>query len=615
MHTLGARLSRERCCYFAPLYAMVQRRPFRIGTSYDTLDAAPEHAMCSEAALHAFLIAPMLQHSVGIILSGLRGVQTRASAFDRDWGRPLRLASGESLHVRVLPKGTMGMAVPEGECRIVAFRRVPKKEAAAAAGAARPTTGLLVLHTPRAMDQSNPCLSNALPQQLLTPTLFGCKAEPGALAAGPTGPDGRAWVPATMCSIKGSTHAPDALCIRPDTASIAIAAYTCGMHIPAQTSQTVCWMTPSGYSSCMQRQTAALSLHAGAEAASRAVQSGLVVLDMLSACGILALACNPALRSALPDALHCPFGISFALALSSRVATHASCFSLPPAGTHDESANNNVCTSFESRWQASVNEKCRAIDAAIKFGLDYVRLDDGVHEAAAADRTVLRVTHNLVFWQYTGQQLNSQLTQEPLTSPRLHTASPTDTRFGPAELVTDALSSMLHSAAERQLSHRRVNMPYTVHDKLASQSMMRAHFNAIQDEVETWIRTGTYQGKRAQRPLHAEAAHDATSPAQPHASPHVQDYMDDCALHDAVMLMEACASHGPVGAGSAVALECYVVCAEACEQCCECNRSLDVVQSVMYRAAGTRQAGAKSGSCSQCLAAASAAAAQRPPPQ
>ena len=254
-----------------------------------------------------------------------------------------------------------------------------------------------------------------------------------------------------------------------------------------------------------------------------AAAHGMMVCDMLTCEGIVAMLGTPVLDGAWPDVLHMPGGFPLTIAFAIRIACYPQRYGLPPASTADRWANDQIVSLFESNWAALPPETVGAAKGLYAIDLVIARVEHAVEQA----RKVLRSSkgpskdaeamprNHLAFWQRAGQRCAVEL----------FGASCVDYEWGrgvlgPCHKLEDPASEARRRVLRRTLEPEDIKsndaaLPFG-HVDAHLKKMTLLH---VINSVEHWLRSGQYgrvdvsRERRQATPPAAAPAADAAADA------------------------------------------------------------------------------------------------------
>jgi hypothetical protein len=228
-----------------------------------------------------------------------------------------------------------------------------------------------------------------------------------------------------------------------------------------------------------------------------AMHSAYCAMDMLTCEGLLSILSHQFSDGALPDMLHLPLGFPLLITFAVRVACFPERYKLAPPTTADLYGVREVTSLFESNWlhlnatdgaDGSDDVHLYAIDAVIKSAYK-----DALNAACAAGARTA-VVDNLCLWRRAGQRCISaafgaqlqdyfppeipygrvEALQCPLMEARVRTMKNSVAATDAANVVGDSAASLMLAA---------------VKDKKHTLMLLMS-------SVEGWLRNGTYAGNQ-----------------------------------------------------------------------------------------------------------------------
>ena len=467
-----------------------------VGEMYSTLDEAPDWAVASAQKLREFAFPQ--PEAVGFVLSGPLTHQGESGY----WGRETRLDTGERVQMRFHPRGTEGKPLEEGETRLLAFRRC--------AADMQTIVGFAVLFLPQDVQNLEDFRDSAYGHtlgcralQVVLPALLGdhyphCERPVQMLNVNPSGYHTiRSYVYSVSRDVTIRKHnmvvKDTKITVAPGLGYLVVAGNMAGIKLPDPLQRSHVSVSPSEFHSSIGMLQSLLLKRIGKESAFKYTCSAFSILEALSAEGLLAMRAHPFFKGAKPESMDNPLGVSLLIAVASRIAVFHYHFGLRAPTTTDVHANHHIGMMFNSRWTAIGHREFRAIDVMIHRSHE-AALRRCEEEGGEHIRTL--IDDNLVLMQRAGQRTNTRLMSEGVGDARRRGPGAKETRFGCADLVDDCISDAKYEYFQRKevgqpLSEPPVNTLIT-----ASRGDMRVELYRVQDEVEAWLRDGTYNGVR-----------------------------------------------------------------------------------------------------------------------
>jgi hypothetical protein len=467
-----------------------------VGDLYSTLDEAPDWAVASPQKLREFAFPQ--PEAVGFVLSGGLGHQGECGY----WGRETRLDTGERVQMRFHPKGSEGKRLEEGETRLLAFRRC--------AADMQTIVGFAVLFLPRDVENLEDFRDSAYGHtlgcralQVVLPALISkhdanCERPVQMLNVSPSGYHTiRSYVYSVARDITIKKHKmvvkDTKITVAPGLGYLVVAGQMAGIDIPDPLQRSHVSASPSEFHSSIGMLQSILLKRIGKESAFKHTCSAFSILEALSAEGLLAMRAHPFFKGAKPESMHSPLGVSLLIAVASRIAMFHSHFGLRAPTKTDVHANHQIGMMFNSRWTPIGDREFRAIDVVIHRSHE-AALRRCEEESGEHLRTLL--DDNLVLMQRAGQRTNTRLMSEDAGDARRKGQEAKETRFGRADLVEDCISDAKYEYFQRKEVGQPLAEPPVNTLIAASRSDMRVELYRVQDEVELWLREGTYDGVR-----------------------------------------------------------------------------------------------------------------------
>lgn len=580
---------------------------------YDTLDQAPEEASLDAQKMHKLLVEPLVTNAVGFVLTGAGEM---AGAQEGYWGRSMRLETGERLQIRIFPRDTIGKPLVVGQPRMLSFRRTSANT--------RVAVGIVVLWIPNA---SKEILSQDVPQlcsaktigcrgvQVIVPSLFHKHTTNREVVGqvAPTDEHGYHAIRASTFTITSVTRkkvargAPPAgditISVSPGFSYLLLAGHMCGLDVENSACRTTMPIGDREHLSRTATVQSTMMRSAGETALAANVTSALTLLDLLSAEGIIGILCNSIFAGALPEMFRNPLGVVFTVVMASRIACFPNNFGLQNCTPNDAHANREMCTHFNSRWTRVTKSECRAIDVAIKAGLDSamsrIKQEGGTEDGERALKQC--IDDNLALWQRVGQRLNTRLMSEPLNSVRRMGNHAFNTPLGRADVAEDSISDAKYAYFEKTgLGMAPAEIPVE-RIEMASRSDAYATFCCMQDRVETVLRTGMDGHKRISPKNvnvgrfggYQQASVPKKKPSEGYTTDHSSssddddvDYLNDFALNNSAMESGAGAAAIAIVHGSGVfhqvGLSCFLVGKSSHQKCADCGVKVELVQNTVF---------------------------------
>ena len=279
--------------------------------------------------------------------------------------------------------------------------------------------------------------------------------------------------------------------VAPGLGYLVAAGQMAGVGIPDPLQRSHVPATPHEFHGSIAALQGKLIAQIGEDAAKRHACSAFSVLETLSAEGVLAMRAHPFFKGAKPKSMHAPLGVSLLIAVASRIAVFHSHFGLRAPTTRDAHANHQIGMAFNSRWTSIGSREFRAIDVMI-----HRSYDEALRRCKQADGEHLRslLDDNLVLLQRSGQRTNTRMASEEMGAARRRESDAKETRFGRAEVVDDSVSDAKYEYFYRKGMGRPLEEAELITLIPASRADMRVQLYQMQDEVELWLRDGTYDG-------------------------------------------------------------------------------------------------------------------------
>ena len=228
--------------------------------------------------------------------------------------------------------------------------------------------------------------------------------------------------------------------------------------------------------------------------------------------------------------------------------------------------------SFNSRWLPINSNDYRAIDQVIHTA--YEAALERAGGAKSPDSVKTMILDNLSFWQRVGQRLNTTLAIEEHGCRRREMAK--SGRFGAPERFKDQVSAAKHDFFDRCGVAPIVEPTVpTLVDSTRAERL--AELIVVMDDVETWLRSGTYRGAviaTQNPPIHSRS--------NPTAEKQLCRAAVDTALSEAATALV----HGP-SLTIQFGLEAYLVGDTCHSSCSNCGDRLEVLQTELFSCMAT----------------------------
>lgn len=479
---------------------------------YDTLDDLPKQVLISAESLSMIVFHPWYTSMVGVVIRGAISMQFSAGGY---WGMSvLRLSTNEGLQMRIHPKGVIGN--PSPNCVVVISTRIfnAKGEASVATAFLFPMPRNTVAPDLNGDKQSERSMGCGC-CHLLLPSLFN-QHDAAASEKNPMGM--RRWI----VMDNNSYHA-----IRPST--FTVVRYECDKWEKADSPNDAGMCSKTSYTPGMSQYVIAGALvgadveettrrshetvkytdwHAqnsnaidtirqrvGMEESTDALNCAVLLLDLLSADGILGMLSDAHCDGALPDAMHAPHGIPLLIAASMRIAQNPILFKDLSAGSEaDMAAANQLKAAFESQWQPIIDNgkgnRSWAIDIALREGMDTARV--------ALKEQSMRVTvvDNLIMMQrlaYRCLMATFGMVDE-VDNPR----RAVDSVYGTSNLVREPLDETRRKVMARKSMMDNNNSSNVM--SMCSREEKRITLVRLMNTVEEYLRSGRYDGLQIVHP-------------------------------------------------------------------------------------------------------------------
>ena len=475
----------------------------------ETLDAVPQERLDVEYIER--VLVKQLQKFPGAVWTGAASPMF-ASALE-SWGRAVVLHSGESLFLRVHPKGAWQM-LARGELPrvvIVAMRRrgAPTAKDVVAFGVFwHPAVATDRLKAEEQHGTSSASVG-ARHHHLMTPALFTHHEPNRASGARYPHHDSRNYhvvrprsfslrSVATVNDRAGGVVQQQVVSASAPLTHFCIAGEMLDVDVPDVQGHTVEAVEEAVFHA-RQRSLLAL-LQRGVPREDRTVKittalaNALLFEEMLCAEGLLGLLSTDVLDGSWPDALHLPGGFPLVIACAARLACHPTPFGLPQGTRSDEWANAQLRLVFEAQWEPLPEsivgnaKNIYAIDLVIRRAFD----EAGQEVAARLGATVHKpASLHALFLQRAGQRLLSQT-----FGPFAQEFQESTTGLGRCRRLGDASTDARRRVLRRHLSAADAQHPELgdLPLPMGSQRVRRQQLFQMLDSVEHYLRTGTYAG-------------------------------------------------------------------------------------------------------------------------
>ena len=552
------------------------------GDMFATLDDAPDSVLRSPERLCEFAFPQ--NGAVGFVLSGACDSQSEKGY----WGREIRLETGETVQMRFRPRSAAaGKPLVAGETRLVAFRRC--------ADAMPPIVGFAVLFLPRDAENLQDVRKSSYGHSL------GCRALhvvlpaliskhdsnlPRPVQMLNVNPSGYHTIRSYVYSVSREVHVKTHGLVLKDTTDFTVApglgylvaaGQMAGVDIPDPLQRSHVSASPGEFHGSIAALQRLLVKPLGGEAADRHSCSAFSILETLSAEGVLAMRAHPFFKGAKPKSMHAPLGVSLLIAVASRIAMFHSHFGLRAPTSGDAHANRQIGMAFNSRWTPIGHREFRAIDVMIHRSHDEA-LRRCKEEGGEHLRTLL--DDNLTLLQRAGQRTNTRLVSEEPGDARRRGAQARETRFGRAERVEDCVSDAKYEYFQRQKVGQPLAEPELITLIPASRADMRVQLYGVQDEVELWLREGTYNGMRDEDanpcPRHGGEC-DCIADDAPAAATS-EDQLNKAAMDSAVNATTALFIHG-CSLFNQLGVNCFLVGPGCKAKCSDCSAFVEPLQA------------------------------------
>ena len=477
---------------------------------YATLRDAPDGSLQSIETLRAALVRATAG-TVGVIITGTPSADVFLGG---EWGPAVHLQksqrqekpcngtqrsqTGETLQLRIHPRDAWVTTPRQGEIRAVAVRTLGLQS-----GLAHHTAVLLCICS----DDDGAPDEEGTPSVADVAATAGCgflHLLPPALLSRwhGTTEDVRSmehdhsaslwsYEAVSPSAVTYVTEEKRELVVTTGRVSTFLAARLLGMQVPNVLESPAPYMKESDY------RLSTLSLYERVDAGvgvTRRLHGTRVacrLLETLDAEAVLAMRSCQFLRDALPSSVHEPGGMPLLIVAACRLCKTADVsirgrrlVSTP----RDALLNDDLALCFEEGWTPLLvtdDGPVYAIDVIIQNALMNTKAH-AMANGSKEDDTILLET--LYYWIHVGQRLVASVMSAPSTLGKQATASEdVEDLLGPSPLMKEKRRQVEASGAGGRLHERRGLLPL-------SRSRGREVLLRLHNEVEQWLRTGTYAG-------------------------------------------------------------------------------------------------------------------------
>lgn len=479
---------------------------------YGTLDDVPEFALRGVGQLYAVLFQRFERYQ-GVVFHGERTLGWHSAGY---WGGQLFLPSQQVLQVRFWPRTLLDDEAPK-------LVKIATKVAGTHGPAhvaffigfqtASFSQGCSILPADKTIEISETLPTRAVGCKglhIFLASLFKRHNVPQTsgegVSCGKFDPYGNEAVRATSFSVYKGDRNFDKLMSHTNcnaatagTSVLSIAGEIANVRIEPQQTR-VChpisskkWKDTAAF-----HKNAILNSERGEDAGNEAIAAALIIVDLLSAEGLVQLRVDPFFRGALPDRMQGPHGMALAIAMAVNVAINwdAPHLKLPRPSAADVAANERL----RHLLQTAHFGPLPGVEGA-HWCIDVVMR--GAHHAASPEMEALKKARNipkgafcllgdqLCFWQRVGQRLITS--HFGLGAIKHREFAHWDHTQGTAWRVRDPLAV----ARDRELGKRC--FPEGINDSTVelagSIGERKSGLLKLLMDVERWLRTGTYEGK------------------------------------------------------------------------------------------------------------------------
>lgn len=534
--------------------------------TFKTLSDFPAYSKESQESLEDYLLRP-LQGAVGYITTGECTLQKMGN----DWGEAFRLVSGEKLFIKVFTERNVARPISRGEVRTIATRRVsPNLPDVTSIGIFfnRPETFSGDLLANNAVTAG--CRAIALVNPLVF-SLHDSKRNLRNVMVDVNSQGFRSLRPTVLTIMQ----APDkkkktqGVIVAPGDYTFIAAAHLAGVQIEDPLRPVFSAVSEEAHAKHTDALTRTISKKIGRQACFNNVAAAITIAEALTAEGFLNMASMDFLQDALPDMIVSPIGLPLLVAFSVRVAAFPERYGLErlPSAV-DVFACAEASVGFHSAFDMLV-EPCRAIDLAIRSGIDNAR------NKLEGDEGNRLLQESLHYWQLSGQRIVTRMMVD--VSNR---GENTETRFGRADLVTDEISASKYRALGRyEFCHPVAETPVT---KLwpACSADAKQRFLGCFCEVETWLRTGRYRDMQTSKPNVNVIKKMATSNGDVDADSILDHKLCLDAMESATGAIAVSLVHGS-SVCHQFPLHCFIFSETQCNECADCGNLVSVARATL----------------------------------
>lgn len=474
------------------------------GMPYDTLDNLPDEWHKDMPSFRQHVLEPLMQGACGF---GFGGMAALTDPSDGYWGRAMGLCTGETLQVRIMPRGVAGKGIPPGTATVsLAFRR--------ACASFIPQSWTVTLFSPQDWDTFD---RKEIPSyesytagcrglHLILPSDFSKHDAQRDVTDTKPEHDANGFHTIRPYSISVSKVAPRQTkngpevrftqSVTPGNSYMAVAAAMVGAQVPDPLVPSVIELTEGDMMRQAVSMQRALTRTSCCDNPCKYITAGLTVLDALTAEGVASMLCHEFFRSALTDMMHSPIGLVLCIVMAVRIAAFPDIFGLGASTPVDEYANQEVRAIFEARWGPVLKGRgLRAIDCALKAGLENATLRTNGEEHG---RECLRT--NLKYWQRLGQRMATKMVSDTLEGGAAEREERLQTQYGRADLVADDVTAARYAVLNKQGFARPLKESPVDRIIFSTRADIRTTVYRMHDSVEHWLRTGMYGDQRLSGP-------------------------------------------------------------------------------------------------------------------
>ena len=471
---------------------------------YDTLDDLPKEWCRDMQSFNRHVLEPLTRSACGFVFGGMAAL---GDPNDGYWGEAMGLCTGETLQVRIMPRGAGGKGIPPDEDMVCfAFRR--------SCATLIPHVWCMVLFSPHQWESVE---TKEVPSfesytagcrglHIILPSIFS--EHDAQRDVGDTKPehDANGFHTIRPYSISVARMAPQQTeagkevrftqSITPGNSYMAVAGAMAGVSVPDPLLPPVIELTEPD----MMRQLMSLqrSLSRGVAGQGKNadpnmhILAGLTVLDALTAEGVAGMLSHSFFRGALTDMMHSPIGLVLIIAMAMRIAAFPDIFGLGGTTPVDDFSSREVRAIFEARWGSVFKGRgLRAIDCALKAGFE-----NATQRTNGEEHGRQCLFANLKYWQRLGQRMTTAVVSDTCDGGPAERERQLQTDYGRADLVADDVTAARYQALNKKGFARPLKEFPMNRVAFASRADVRTTVYRMHDSVEHWLRTGMYGEQR-----------------------------------------------------------------------------------------------------------------------